>query len=534
MKNYTIKRILRVALVAPLFSLSFAITSCEDEVIDLEAPDRYTEIGAFESAARIQLVMNGVYDAAQSGFYAGGAVRGYPFGAASIAQGDNRGEDMLNMEAFYQATYENLYSPTTANNQYMWETLYALINKANVAIEGIQGAATSGIITEQVAKEYVAECQFLRALAMHELITNFARPYNHTGDASHLGVPIRLTAVNTPARVDEAKTQGRNTVKEVYDQILKDLNEAEAALPASRSTFQITRATQGAAIALKTRVLLHKGDNAGVITEASKLVTGDAAPFTSPIGGYKLTAEPSGPFGAGNKNNTESIFSILNSAIDNASTNGALPQMYGSAPNRALVAISPVIWNQTFWPAADKRRTQLTDVSTNSYRYTTKYNGDKVTWADNTPIIRYAEVLLNMAEAIARTQGATPKALALLNAVRGRATTEVYTAAGLDTPQKLIQAIVDERRIEFLAEGLRWKDIFRLAVEGIYVYKGIPAKVTKGNTTAADYAAASGTVRAAAFAVPAVPYEDFRFIWPIPTSETAANPVLAKQQNPNY
>ncbi|AMM51304.1 hypothetical protein TH61_09160 [Rufibacter sp. DG15C] len=532
MKNHTIKRAIKVALVAPFFTLAFTLTSCEKEVIELEAPDRYTEVGAFESPARIQLTMNGVYDAAQSGFYAGGAVRGYPFGAASVEQGDNRGEDMMNMEAFYQATYENLYNATTANNQYMWETLYSLINKANVAIEGIQGASTAGIISAQLADEYIAECKFLRALALHELVTHFARPYNHTGDASHLGVPIRLTAVNTPARVDEAKAQGRNTVKEVYDQILTDLNAAETALPASRTTFQITKATKGAAIALKTRILLHKGDNAGVITEATKIVSA-TAPFTSPIGGYKLTVEPTGPFGAGNKNNTESIFSILNSGTDNASTNGALPQMYGSAPNRALVAISPVIWNQTFWPVNDKRRTALTDVSSNNYRYTTKYNGDKVTWGDNTPVIRYAEVLLNYAEALART-GSSDRAIELLNAVRGRSTTQVYTAAELSSPQALIQAIINERRIEFLAEGLRWKDIHRLAVEGIYVYKGIPSKVTKGNSTAADYVAASGTVRAGAFAVPAVPYDDFRFIWPIPASETSSNPVLAKQQNPNY
>ncbi|GAB2529299.1 RagB/SusD family nutrient uptake outer membrane protein [Rufibacter soli] len=531
MKNTYIKSVIKVALVAPLISLTFGMTSCEKEVMELNAPDRVTELGAFESPARIQLAMNGVYDAAQSGFYAGGAVRGYPFGAASIAQGDARGEDMLNMEAFYQITYENLYNAASANNQYMWETLYALINKANVTIEGVQAAATAGVITKQVADEYVAECLFLRALAHHELVTNFARPYNHTADASHLGVPVRTLAVNTPARVDEAKSQGRNTVKQVYDQIIADLNTAETSLPATRSTFQTTRATKGAAIAFKTRVLLHKFDYAGVITEATKIVSGDVAPFTSPIGGYKLTADPTGPFGANNKNNTESIFSMLNSATDNAGTNGALPQMYGSAPNRALVAISPVIWNQTFWPVADKRRTLLTDVSSNNFRYTTKYNGDKVTWADNTPIIRYAEVLLNMSEAIARTAGVTPKALALLNAVRGRSTTELIVAV---TPQQLIQAIVNERRIEFLAEGLRWKDIHRLAVEGLYVYKGIPAKVTKGNTLPSDYVAASGTVRAGAFAVPALPYDDYRFVWPLPATETSANPVLAKQQNPQY
>lgn len=543
MKNtFYIKNKLKLVLMAPALALSIVMTSCEEDTLELTPVDRLTEGSAFETADRIELAINGVYDAAQSGFYnqptQSLVSRGYPFGAAHIEQGDMRGEDMLNVAAFYQYTYESTIDPTsTVNNVYMWENLYSLINKANVVIEGVQNAATAGVITQEQANIYEGECRLLRALAHHELLTHFARPYNETPDASHYGVPYRTTAVNTPERVDEASTQGRNTVKESYEMLLQDLDYAETNLPATR-TEQITRATKGAAIALKTRVKLHQRDWSGVIEEAEKIVSGSTT-FSSPVGGYSLTETPEGPF-ANDDSNSESIFSIRNSNVDNAGANGALANMYAGT-NRALVAISPIIWNASFWPEDDLRRTQLTGEFYDGERYTTKYR-DLSTYSDNAPIIRYAEVLLNYSEAIVRTQGVTDKAIALLNAVRSRATDEVYTTSGSAAPylnisgtDDMLMAIANERRIEFLAEGLRWKDIHRTAKTGEFGLTGIPAKVYYSETTPEDWDAASGSVRSELLSnIPARPYEDNSFLWPIPTSEVTRNPVLASQQNPGY
>ncbi|WP_018477141.1 RagB/SusD family nutrient uptake outer membrane protein [Pontibacter roseus] len=501
------------------------LTSCDKDVMELAPYDRLTEESAFTTPERIELTVAGVYDAAQSGFYAGGAVRGYPFGAAHVSQGDTRGEDMVNLEAFYAITYQSTYNATSANNVYHFETLYAVVNKANVVIEGVEKAVTGGLITAEVGNAYIAEARYLRALSHHELLVHFARPYNHTADASHPGIPYRTVPVNTPARVEEAAKQGRGTVAEAYAKLLEDLDYAEANLPVTR-TNKISRATQGAAIAMKTRVKLHMRDWQGVITEGNKLISG-TGPFTSPIGGYALTASPDGPWAA-NANNTESIFSFENTANDNASVNGSLGQMYNAGTGgRALVSISPIIWNASFWPANDKRR-EITNTTARAI-YTKKYR-DATTQTDWSPIIRYAEVLLNVAEAEART-GGNDRALALLNAVRGRSTDQLYT--GL-TGDALVQAIVNERRIEFLAEGLRWKDIHRLAKEGKFGPAGIPAKVASANMKVEDFQAASGSVREAAIAYPFIPYDDFRFIWPLPISEINANPVLADQQNPGY
>jgi len=125
-----------------------------------------------------------------------------------------------------------------------------------------------------------------------------------------------------------------------------------------------------------------------------------------------------------------------------------------------------------------------------------------------------------------------------LNSVRNRALTDAslhYTAASFATPKEFIQAVLNERRIEFLGEGRRWADIHRLAKDADFSTGGIPAKVRYNNTTFASW-----TIGAAPLPtdptkiVPAIPYDDYRFVWPIPQSELNTNPTLAAQQNPGY
>ncbi len=96
-----------------------------------------------------------------------------------------------------------------------------------------------------------------------------------------------------------------------------------------------------------------------------------------------------------------------------------------------------------------------------------------------------------------------------------------------------MKAILDERRIEFLAEGRRWGDIHRLALEPVFDTGGIPAKIGSGIATNAMYQCGAGSAPyASALTVPALPYNDRRFILPIPISETQQNPNF--QQNAGY
>ena len=91
-------------ILGSLFATTL-FASCE-KVLDTSPKSSITDATAFASADRCALSLNGVYDAAQSSYFVNGTTdrRGYPFGAANIEQGDMRGEDMVNVAAFFQVT----------------------------------------------------------------------------------------------------------------------------------------------------------------------------------------------------------------------------------------------------------------------------------------------------------------------------------------------------------------------------------------------------------------------------------------------
>ena len=285
---------------------TLALGSCVKKTLELEPFTSFSDQSAFSSADRVTLAVNGVYDAAQSGFYLGGAVRGYPFGAAYIAQGDMRGEDMMNQAAFYQITYEATYNNASPNNGFQFQTIYSMFNKANLTIDGVKGAATGGVITAAQAGQFEGELRFLRAFGHHELVINFARPYSDNNGQS-MGIIYRDFAVNSDATAAQARDIKRSTIKvaDTYAKILADLDFAETNMSAT-APLKTFRASKAAAIALKMRVKMHMRDWAGVITEGNKLVPA-TAPYVSTIGGWKLNTSPDGAFS--NNTSDENIFS---------------------------------------------------------------------------------------------------------------------------------------------------------------------------------------------------------------------------------
>ncbi len=115
------------------------------------------------------------------------------------------------------------------------------------------------------------------------------------------------------------------------------------------------------------------------------------------------------------------------------------------------------------------------------------------------PVIRYAETILNYAEAAART-GDLSKATELLQAIRKRSdATYVFPATAINSQDALIQTILTERRIELLGEGFRSLDILR---QGI----AIPGK---------------GSVNA-------IKATQREYIWPIPNSEMLTNKLMVQ------
>jgi hypothetical protein len=151
----------------------------------------------------------------------------------------------------------------------------------------------------------------------------------------------------------------------------------------------------------------------------------------------------------------------------------------------------------TGWLASDRRRVRI--IVSGGKSYLTKYPG-AAPFIDYAPVIRYAEVLLNLAEARVRsTNTVDAQAIALLNAVRGRSDpSTVFTAGNFADANALADAILIERRIELLGEGLAGTDLTRL---------GLPLPAKPG--------------------VAAIPATAQQYIWPIPATELLLNSLMA-------
>ncbi|MFD2741817.1 MULTISPECIES: RagB/SusD family nutrient uptake outer membrane protein [Sphingobacterium] len=534
---------IKVAIVSTIVVMVFC-SACKS-FTHLDPLDNLPEEIAFSTPGNIELTVNGVYRIATiGGENEGGSDRGYPFGSAAIQHAEMRGEDMINLQQIFVNIYESNYTAVSPQNRSHWEQLYALINQANVMIEGVRRANQNGVIPVELAMAYEGEGRFLRALAHHELLIHFCRPFAD-GAGDKAGIPYRTIAITNGATAAQNLELGRGTVAEAYGHLLTDLDFAEENLPTSRTSIvlNISRATRGAAIALKTRVKLHQQDYAGVVAEANKLGASGSNLFTSPIGSYELTATPDIPF-LNNAGNTESIFSFANSGIANPGVVNSLASVFGASTanpdatasgGRNQVSTSPILWNSPFWIAQDLRRELLhfRQVSGDpSYQlvFNNKYRSFLI-FADWAPILRYAEILLNASEAHARL-GSGAQALSLLNAVRDRSVPQ-EARFGLSAPADLLQAILDERRIEFAGEGRRWPDIHRLALDPVYGTNGIPAKIefaSLAGLSSYDIDAPPAIVRN----IGAIPYGSFLFLWPIPESEVLTNPTLRAQQNPGY
>jgi hypothetical protein len=482
-----LKFIYTVGVVGLLTSM----TSCKREYLNPAPQNLITDASAFSTAARISGQAVSLYASLKNGAFYGGRY---------IVYGDIRGEDFLAQDPNNVTNYDvwSLNVNNTATGvRGLWGQAYQVINACNVFIDGMNNKGLS-VVGEKLGNAYLGEARLIRAIAYYSLLQFYARPYAD-GNGSKLGVPLRLVGILGPGFSDLE----RSSVANVYNQILADLDFAEANLPASNNASaahaaNITRAHRNTAISFKTRVYLSMQKYDKVIEEANKIVPA-AAPFTAKTGvKHDLVSDYTSIFKAPYLTE-ESILSMpfTANAADAPGTQNDL-RSYFFANENGVGSIYSLNDNgiiaNTGWKAADTRRSFVVTSTASSNlgkKYLSKYPTAAST--DYVIVMRWAEVLLNLAEARVRsTNTVDAQALALLNAVRQRSdatTTLVFASA-----TELINAILTERRIEFLGEGLRNNDLMRLL-------QTIPAK---------------GVVAAKS------PSED-GYIWPASSDEKALN-----------
>lgn len=422
---------------------------------------------------------------------------------------------------------DNLINTTNNNNTYrnqelnnsgtgtgQWTTHYNIINRSNLIIDAVDTKIITDV-TEAKAKLYKGEALFLRAWAYFSLITSYAyQPGKEVNNWNH-GVPLLLKGTKA---AEDVTYPARATNAEVYTQIKKDFADAIALLD-NTSRTEKGYASKAAAEALLSRVNLYTDQWQEVITNATNVLA------VTSINGKATRVETTGAGLVTNwrtfKDKSESIFDIVFASNENLGTGSIqawftiYPKPVNSTctgnPTRSSFAdlfIPTSLLN--LYAANDIRKTQLIEgpyckLGQNNLYFTNKFSGTGGTFGlDNVTIIRTSEVLLNRAEAYARTNQ-LDKAITDVNVIRTRAGLTALDVAGMSQAQ-VIEEVMLQRRLELAFEGHRWYDLIRLK-----------ETVTKGAGTLA-----SGPVA----------YDDFRILSPIPTSEIDINKNL--KQNPGY
>jgi len=442
--------------IAILCSAVVFTSSCKREFLDPALKTSVAAENAFDTQFRIESQANSLYGSLKNGSFYGGRY---------LVYGSIRGEDFIN-ETGNLVTASDVWSMNLANSatsvKSLWSQAYVTINRCNVFIDGMASKGNAVVGDAQGAK-YTAEARLIRALSYYSLLQVFARPYAD-GNGSKPGLPLRLTGITGPGFSDLE----RSTVDQVYTQIISDLNYAEANLPATNATalLNTTRAHKNTAIALKTRVYLSMGKWADVITEANKLVPA-VAPFKAKVNvPNDLVADITTVFKTP-YTTAESVFSLpmtsSASPLDYPGTQNSLASYFyftNATPGTTEFSLNPVgVIANTGWKSTDKRRA-LIFTSAASKQFVAKFTTASP-YTDYVPVIRWAEVLLNLAEARVRsTNTVDAQALLLLNAVRQRS--DATTVLAPATVSDFTDALLLERRIEFLGEGLRAPDLTRL------------------------------------------------------------------------
>ncbi|HEY9262534.1 RagB/SusD family nutrient uptake outer membrane protein [Chitinophaga sp.] len=445
---------------------------------------------AFSNPERIEKSAVGMYDALQNKEFLGGRV---------LIYADQRGLDVNSSGYFTNlGTFDMVSNSVFAFN--CWSGGYRTINESNFFSQNLK--ENESVVGPEIAAGYYGEAKFIRALAYFYLVNTYGQTYVAEAGATQPGVPLILTAPKDgAAATDPSNKVPRNSVKDIYDQMIKDLLEAAPALPVATGDgfADHARATKGAAHALLSRIYLYQGNWAKARDFADSVLLSEA--------GYELDATPAAVFSAGNyQSSTERIFSVAMNSGDNPNTNNALGQHYGSN-GRADISISTAYRTlPNFNYQTDLRGKPLFSYSINAAGdttafYTKKFFGTS-TFDAWVPVIRLAEVMLIKAEALARLNTAAPDAgaITLLNAIRARAKASVLAPA---TQAELITNILTERRIELAFEGQGVMD-FQRTQRDIPAHGNVVTQSWKGKYT----------------------------IFPLPIAELERNPNMA--QNEGY
>lgn len=389
------------------------------------------------------------------------------------------------------AYYQNNLTSSNPDRASYWYVIYSNIYQINAAIEGL---SSSKGLTPVVKERLIGEMKFMRAFFYFYLVNFF-------GDA-----PLVLS---TDYTVNALIT--KSSASMIYDQIVKDLKEAQVLLsPHYMNADLITaypngaeervRPNKWAATALLARVYLFTDHWSDAEIQSSLIIENDTE--------YKLESLDQ----AFLKNNMESIWQLQPTNIGYNTKDGNLFVLPPTGPS----VFNPVYLSDEVlkvFENTDKRKAHwigLVNVDGIVYHFPFKYklkqsNDASTPVNEYTTVFRLAEQYLIRAEARGR-QGNLPGSIADLDKIRGRAGLELIGQIKPDiSKDDLLTLILKERQRELFTEwGHRWLDLKRLEKVD-EVMKVITLK--KGN---------------------AAGWKSYQQYYPIPLTELKANPNLTQ------
>lgn len=483
-KTRDMKRI----FILSIMIITLAGISCKKELE--QAPHQIYYDNFYRTGADALSAVNAVYDVLGSV----SQYSSYLWLIQDISSDDCNARESLNDPNLRQFDSYEL----DANNNYLakiWQASYLGISRANVVLEKVPLIDMDSAMQQRI----LGEAKFLRGLYYFNLVRLFGE------------VPLMLKPV-TANLGDNEIYPARSTVDAVYAQIVKDFDEASAALPDKyTSAADKGRATKGAALGQLAKVYLTLKDWTNAYSKAKEVMDLEV---------YDLWSNYADNFKENNKNGKESVFEVQfykNSVSENSQmVISGLPSLPGifsagveimlptqdllssfeEGDHRKEATFFDNFWSVTFEPHIWKYWDQVAYKPQN----TSQSGADFM-------VMRYSEVLLIYAEALNEANnGPNTEAYDAINKVRTRARNGVAGVlpdlTGLDQ-DSFRTAVLNERRHEFVNEGHRWYDLVRTGKLIEYVKR---AKGDKANPS------------------------DFNTVFPIPQRERDLNPNLSQNQ----
>ncbi|MBK8564038.1 MAG: RagB/SusD family nutrient uptake outer membrane protein [Saprospiraceae bacterium] len=417
-----------ISFILAVMAVALSFIACDNK-LDLLPQQSLDENVAISSDANIKIVLNGAYDDLSDDDLMGANV----LRNAELQGGD---DEIVWVGTFIgpREIFNKQMNITNNDAEGMWISAYKTIGTCNNVLSEL------GIVKEEDRSWVEGEAKFLRAYALFELVRSFAKPYMEGGNNSQLGVPIVLE----PTRVIEGKESvPRNTVEEVYAQIISDLNSAEALLPAENEW----RASSGAAAGLLARVYLQMNRHADARDAANRVIE---------LSVNSLLDTYANIFNR-DENSSEDIFAVQVNSQDGTNsmtTFFSIPEYGGRDGDIEILS-----GHLDLYDPADLRLALFFEGA--GAMRTGKWNNQ----FGNIGLMRMAEMYLIRAECNQRLGtevGATP--LDDYNAIHTRAGLSAASSVTLDD-------ILLERRLELAHEGFKIHDMKRLKLNvGAYAY----------------------------------------------------------------